>query len=163
MSNQPKILVLATVACAYPGADAVGKAHLEYPSNINVFRVPSPVLFPEDFYLRCFAKGVDGIIIAACGSDCPFHNAYPKLAARIDATVQRMKGGGIEIDRIRLTAICTVCIKAFLKEVNLMNDKLREIGPVDRAVAATVWQASITDFQSGLNLSAGTTKREVPV
>lgn len=30
----PKIMVLATEKCAYPGADAVGKAHQEYPSNV---------------------------------------------------------------------------------------------------------------------------------
>jgi len=148
----PTILVLATVACAYPGADAVGKAHLEYPSNISVLRVPSPVLFPEDFYLRSFARGVDGIIIAACGSDCPYHNAYPKLAARIDALVRKMKVGGLEIDRMRITAICTVCIKSFLKEVNQMDERLRKIGPVNRDLAGELWTASRREMQAGLNL-----------
>src|ERR1019366_5228537 len=68
----PKILVLATDKCAYPGADAVGKAHQEYPSNVYILRVLSPVLFPEDFYLRTYGQGIDGILIAACGSDCPY-------------------------------------------------------------------------------------------
>src|SRR5579883_1043383 len=95
---EPTILVLATVACAYPGADAVGKAHLEYPANVSILRVPSPVLFPEDFYLRAYARGIDGILIAACGSDCPYQDAYPKLARRIDRLVQKMKAGGLEIE-----------------------------------------------------------------
>lgn len=151
-SFEPRILVLATVACAYPGADAVGKAHLEYPANVSVFRVPSPVLFPEDFYLRSYARGVDGIIIAACGTDCPYHGAYPKLAARIDALVKRMKAGGLEIERMRITAICTVCIKAFLKEVNQMDQHLRKIGPANREVATTLWEASRREMQAGLNL-----------
>ena len=67
----PKIMVLATEKCAYPGADAVGKAHQEYPSNVYILRVLSPLLFPQDFYLRTYSKGIDGILIAACGSDCP--------------------------------------------------------------------------------------------
>ena len=150
-SFDPQILVLATVACAYPGADAVGKAHLEYPANVSIFRVPSPVLFPEDFYLRSYARGVDGIIIAACGSDCPYHGAYPKLAARIDALVKKMKGGGLEIGRMRLTAICTVCIKAFLKEVNQMDQHLRKIGPVNRAAANTLWAASRQELQNRIH------------
>ena len=104
----PKILVLATERCAYPGADAVGKAHQEYGSNVYVFRVPSPVLFPEDFYLGSFARGIDGILIAACGSDCPYRGAYDRLAKRIDALTARMRRGGLEIERIRITAICTV-------------------------------------------------------
>ncbi len=131
----PKILVLATEACAYPGADAVGKAHLEYGANVYVFRAPSPVLFPEDFFLRCYAKGIDGILIAACGSDCPYRGAYDRLAARIDHLTSRMKSGGLEIERIRLTAICTVCIKAYLKEVGQLDEHLRRLGPVNQALA----------------------------
>jgi F420-non-reducing hydrogenase iron-sulfur subunit len=149
---EPKILVLATVACAYPGADAVGKAHLEYPANVSIFRVPSPVLFPEDFYLRSYARGVDGILIAACGSECPYEGAYPKLAKRIDALVKKMKAGGLEIERMRLTAICTVCTKAFLKEVNMMNDHLGKIGPVRRELAEKLWLASRRELRAGLNL-----------
>jgi len=139
---QPTLLVLASVACAYPGADAVGKAHLEYPANVNIFRVPSPVLFPEDFYLRCFARGVDGILVASCGTDCPYEGVYARLSRRIDRLVTRLKEGGLEIDRLRLTAICTVCTKAFLKEVTQMNDKLTKLGPVDRAKATTLWKAA---------------------
>ncbi|HEV2318440.1 MAG TPA: hydrogenase iron-sulfur subunit [Verrucomicrobiae bacterium] len=153
-SFEPKILVLATVACAYPGADAVGKAHLEYPANVSVFRVPSPVLFPEDFYLRSYACGVDGIIIAACGTDCPYRDAYPKLAARIDALVRKMKVGGLEISRMRITAICTVCIKAFLKEVNQMDELLRKIGPVNREAAGKLWTASRQELRAGLDRAA---------
>jgi len=144
----PKILVLATEKCAYPGADAVGKAHLEYPSNVHILRVLSPVLFPEDFYLRAYSQGIDAILIAACGSDCPYHGAYDKLAARIDELTRRMKAGGLEIERIRLTAICTVCIKAFLKEIALLSDHLHRIGPVNRALAAQLRNESLTRLRA---------------
>ncbi len=144
----PKILVLATEACAYPGADAVGKAHLEYGANVYVFRVPSPVLFPEDFYLRCYAKGIDGILIAACGSDCPYRGAYDRLAARIDSLTTNMKSGGLEIQRIRLKAICTVCIKAYLKEVDEMNAKLLKVGPVNRAKARLLQEQAREELRS---------------
>lgn len=139
----PKLLVLATEKCAYAGADAVGKAHKEYASNVYILRVPSPAMFPEDFYLRSYAQGVDGIIIAACGSDCPYRGAYDKLAARIDAMTGRMKAGGLEIGRIRLTAICTVCVKAYLKEVAQMNKALQEFGPVNRELAGDLWTESV--------------------
>jgi coenzyme F420-reducing hydrogenase delta subunit len=132
----PKILVLATERCAYPGADAVGKAHQEYGANVYILRVPSPVLFPEDFYFRAWSRGIDGIMIAACGSDCPYRGAYDRLAQRIDDMTLRMKEGGLETERIRLTAICTVCIKAFLKEVSQLNAALTELGPVNQALAA---------------------------
>lgn len=151
---QPKIVVLATVACAYPGADAVGKAHLDYPANISILRVPSPVLFPEDFYLRAFAKGMDGILVASCGTDCPYEGVYQRLSRRIDRLVRRMKAGGLEIERLRLTAICTVCVKAFLKEVNQMNDKLRALGPVNTQTAATLWTQAVADLQTAVGQPA---------
>ncbi len=144
----PKILVLATERCAYPGADAVGKAHQEYGSNVYVFRVPSPVLFPEDFYLGSFARGIDGILIAACGSDCPYRGAYDRLAKRIDALTARMRRGGLEIERIRITAICTVCIKAYLKEVDEMNAKLLKVGPVNRAKARLLQEQAREELRS---------------
>ena len=149
----PKILVLATEKCAYPGADAVGKAHLEYPSNVYILRVASPVLFPEDFYLRAYSKGIDAILIAACGSDCPYHGAYEKLAARIDQLTIRMKAGGLEIERIRLTAICTVCIQAFLKEIALLGDHLHRIGPVNRSLAAQLRSESLVRLQAAARFS----------
>jgi F420-non-reducing hydrogenase iron-sulfur subunit len=144
----PKILVLATDKCAYPGADAVGKAHQEYPSNVYILRVLSPVLFPEDFYLRAYSHGIDGILIAACGSDCPYHGAYDRLAARIDRLTSQMNAGGLGIERIRLTAICTVCIKAFLKEIALITDHLNRLGPVDRQLAEQLRCESVERLQA---------------
>jgi coenzyme F420-reducing hydrogenase delta subunit len=132
----------------------VGKAHLEYPANINILRVPSPVLFPENFYLRSFTKGVDGILVTGCGTDCPFEGVYQKLSHRIDRLVRRMKAGGLEIERLRLTAICTVCIKAFLKEVNQMNDKLSALGPVNAQTAAALWSQSVADLRAAARLPA---------
>jgi F420-non-reducing hydrogenase iron-sulfur subunit len=123
-----KILVLATVTCAYPGADTVGQAHTDYPDNVYVLRVPAPVLLPEDFYLRCFEKGIGGVIIMACGTDCPYEGAYQRLAARIDGLYRPLQERGIDPRRIRLTSICTVCSGAFLKEVNAMNNLLQEMG-----------------------------------
>lgn len=153
-SFNPKILVLATEACAYPGADAVGKAHLEYGANVYVLRVPSPVLFPEDFYLRCYARGIDGILIAACGSDCPYRGAYDRLAARIDRLTTHMKTGGLEIQRIRLTAICTVCIKAYLKEVGQMDEQLRALGPVNRPLAEQLRIAARAQMREAAHVHA---------
>ena len=116
-----RILILATASCAYPGADAVGQAHLSYPANTFVLRVPAPVLFPESFYYDSFEKGIGGIIVMSCGVECPYEGAYEKLAARLDRVALGLKERGINPRRLKLTAICTVCTKSFLKEVTAMN------------------------------------------
>ena len=124
-----KILILATETCAYPGADSVGQAHSSYPANTYIMRVRAPVLFPEQFYLGCFKKGISGIIIMSCGEECPYDGAYHALARRLDRLYPMMKAHNLDIRRLRLTAICTVCNRAFLNEINLMNDLVKELGP----------------------------------
>ncbi len=119
-----RILILATASCAYPGADAVGQAHLSYPANTFVLRVPAPVLFPESFYYESFEKGIGGIIVMSCGVECPYEGAYEKLAARLDKVTLGLKERGVNPRRLKLTAICTVCTKSFLKEVTEMNKVL---------------------------------------
>lgn len=124
-----KILILATDSCAYPGANSVGQAHSSYPANTYILRVRAPVMFPERFYLDCFRKGISGIIIMSCGEECPYKGAYHAFAKRIDRVYVMMRELDIDIRRLRLTAICTVCNRSFLKEVNLMNDIVQELGP----------------------------------
>jgi coenzyme F420-reducing hydrogenase delta subunit len=129
ISHKGKILILATETCAYPGADSVGQSHSSYPSNTFILRVRAPVLFPEQFYMDCFKKGISGIIIMSCGEECPYEGAYKALARRLDRVYQLMKAADLDIRRLRLTAICTVCNRAFLKEINQMNDVITELGP----------------------------------
>ena len=124
LEKRPKILILATETCAYPGADNVGQIHADYPTNAYVVRVPAPVMFPEEFYLRCFEKGIAGIIVMSCGHECPYEGAYDRFAARIGRVHALMKERGLDTKRLRLCAICTVCSKAFLKEVNELNEYL---------------------------------------
>jgi F420-non-reducing hydrogenase iron-sulfur subunit len=124
-AGAPKILILATSSCAYPGADAVGQAHLEYPPNTYIINVPSPAVFPEDFYYTCFEKGVGGIIVMSCGVECPYEGAYQRLAARLDRVSLGLEERGINKERLKLCSICTVCTKSFLKAVNEMNDLLK--------------------------------------
>jgi F420-non-reducing hydrogenase iron-sulfur subunit len=118
----PKILILATSTCAYPGADAAGQAHLSYPANTYIINVPSPAVFPEDFYYRCFERGIGGIIVMSCGVECPYQGAYERLAARIDRVSLGLKKRGISQERLKLCSICTVCTKPFLKVIQEMND-----------------------------------------
>jgi len=135
-SKEGKILILATESCAYPGANSVGQAHSSYPANTYIMRVRAPVLFPEQFYIDCFKKGISGIIIMSCGEECPYEGAYHALAKRIDNVFQMMKKYNLDLRRLRLTAICTVCNRAFLKEINDMNALIKEIGPPEFKEAA---------------------------
>jgi coenzyme F420-reducing hydrogenase delta subunit len=135
-SQHPKILILGTLSGGYAGADSTGQSHLEYPPNTYILPVMSPVMFPPEFYLRAFERGIDGIIVMYSGTDSPYRVEAEGTAKLINRAYALMKERGIDIRRLRLAAICTVCVKPFLKEVNQMNDLLKGIGFVRDELAA---------------------------
>ena len=129
-TTTPKILILATLSGGYAGADSVGQLHTDYASNVYVLPTVCPAMFPEEFYLRTFEKGIDAILVMYSGTDCPYKGGAERTAEIINRVYPMMKKRGIDPRRLRLMAICTVCTKPFLKEVTEMNIFLQEIGLV---------------------------------
>ena len=134
-TKQPKILILATLAGGYAGADSTGQSHLDYPANTFILPVMCPCMFPPEFFVRAFERGIDGIIVMYSGTDSPYKVEADGTAKLINQAYDLMKTHGIDIRRLRLAAICTVCVKPFLKEVNQMNDLLKGIGLVKDELA----------------------------
>jgi coenzyme F420-reducing hydrogenase delta subunit len=132
----PKILILATIAGGYRGADSTGQSHLEYPPNTYILPVMSAAIFRESFYLQAFERGFDGIIVMYSGTDSPYKGESERTAELINSTYQLMKEREIDVRRLKLAAICTVCVRPFLNEVTKMNELLGQIGPLKRSKAA---------------------------
>ncbi|MCA9952737.1 MAG: hydrogenase iron-sulfur subunit [Anaerolineales bacterium] len=140
-----KILILATLSGGYAGADSVGQLHTDYPANVYILPVVCPAMFPEDFYIRAFARGIDAILVMYSGTDCPYKGGAERTAEIINRVYPLMQKQGIDTRRLRLTAICTVCTRPFLNEVNNMNQLLAEIGSVRAemtAVPQPEWMAA---------------------
>jgi len=135
-SSQPKILILATLAGGYAGADSTGQSHLEYPANTYILPVMCPCMFPPEFFVRAFERGIDGVIVMYSGTDSPYKVEADGTAKLINRAYTLMKARGIDIRRLRLAAICTVCVKPFLKEVNQMTELLKGIGFVKNEIAS---------------------------
>lgn len=127
-----KILILATLSGGYAGADSVGQLHASYAPNTYILPVVCPAMFPEDFYLRAFERGIDAIMVMYSGTDCPYKGGAERTAQLINKVYPLMTERGIDTRRLKLMAICTVCTSAFMREVSQMNETLAEIGPVDR-------------------------------
>lgn len=134
-TQQPKILILATLAGGYAGADATGQSHFEYPADTYILPVMCPCLFPPEFYLHAFECGIDGILVLYSGTDSPYQVEAGGTAKLIQRAYELMKVRGIDTRRLRLAAICTVCVKPFLKEVNRMQELLKGIGRVKDEIA----------------------------
>lgn len=135
--KETKILILASLSGGYAGADSVGQLHAEYAPNTYVFPCLSPCMFPEDFYLHAFERGIDAVLVMYSGTDCPYKGAPERTAQVINRVYSMMQERGIDTRRLRLVAICTVCTKPFMREVEQMNELLQEIGPIRAEISAT--------------------------
>ncbi|MBN2148137.1 MAG: hydrogenase iron-sulfur subunit [Anaerolineales bacterium] len=135
-AKEPKILILATLAGGYAGADSTGQVHAEYPANTYILPIMCPVMFPPEFFVRAFERGIDAIMIMYSGTDSPYKVEADGTADLVNRTYALMKTRGIDTRRLRLAAICTVCVKPFLKEVNQMSDLLKGIGFVKDEITA---------------------------
>lgn len=136
--DETKILILATLSGGYAGADSVGQLHTDYATNTYILPVLCPCMFPEEFYLRTLEKGIDAILVMYSGTDSPYKGGPERAAQIINRVYPMMTERGINPRRLRLVAICTVCTRPFLKEVEQMNQVLQEIGPVRYELAAGV-------------------------
>ncbi len=120
-SYRPKIMVVTMERSSYLAADALGQLHLEYPTSVYVLKTILPAVLPATFYVDSLKKGIDGILIASAGSDCPVEKAFEVLSATVRKAQVMMKNEGIPAKRLRLVAICSVCTSALLKEINQMT------------------------------------------
>jgi len=149
-SEDMKILILATLSGGYAGADSVGQLHASYAPNTYILPVVCPAMFPEDFYLRAFERGIDAVLVMYSGTDCPYKGGAERTAQLINKVYPLMTERGIDTRRLRLVAICTVCTSAFIREIAQMNQTLAEIGPVRNELAAAVAaQASLSSDEVG--------------
>lgn len=128
--QRTKILILGTLSGGYRAADAVGQLHTDYSSNTYIIPILSAAMFSEAFYLEAFDQGIDAVIVMYSGSDSPYKGSAEQTAQIINRTYPLMKARGINTRRLRLVAMCTVCTAAFLREIQLMESVLAEIGPV---------------------------------
>jgi len=131
-NKSTKILLLATLSGGYRGADMVGQGHMDYPPNTYILPVMSAAIFPPKFYIDAFEKGFDAITVMYSGTDSPYKGESEKTAEIVNKTYDKMKELNLDPRRLRLAAICTVCVRPFLEEVQRAEKLLEEIGSVPR-------------------------------
>lgn len=142
--QESKILILGTLSGGYRGADATGQSHQEYPPNTYILPIRTAAMFPPSFYLDAFRRGIDGILVMYSGTDSSFKGDSERTGEMVNETYALMKARGIDTRRLRLVAICTVCVRPFLNEIREMNALLAEIGPVDRRELTLSPQVAVT-------------------
>ncbi len=130
---EPKILIFSTEYISDPAIDLAGLSHKDYPPTTAIIRVPCSSMIRPDYILLAIKKGFDGVFIAADGEECPFRKDCTEVtSARVDEAIKLLTENGIEPQRIKMAAICSVCTDAFVKALREFYEVLKKLGPVKR-------------------------------
>ena len=128
---KPRILVFSTNNISDPGIDLAGSRHLHYPATVSTMNVPCSSALKPGWILHAFERGLDGVFIGSDGDECALLDDCGARTARIIAQAQDlMKVKGVEPQRLKMAALCSVCAEPFVGYMREFSQTLTDLGPV---------------------------------
>jgi coenzyme F420-reducing hydrogenase delta subunit len=129
-SARPRILVFSTNAISDPGIDLAGSNHLHYSPGVMVIGLPCTSGIRPGWLLHAIERGFDGVFVASDGDECAFLPDCAERSSRIMAQAQALlKDRGLQPQRLRMAAICSVCADPFTRHVQQFARALAELDP----------------------------------
>ncbi len=130
---KPKILVFSTNLISDVGIDYTGLLHMHYPATTAIIRLPCSSMIRPEWIILALKSGFDGVFVAADGTDCPYlRDCTDRTARRVDKALRMAEEEGIEPQRIKMAAICSVCAEPFVNHMRNFYQTLVKLGPVKR-------------------------------
>jgi F420-non-reducing hydrogenase iron-sulfur subunit len=133
----PRILVFSTNNISDPGVDLAGSAHLHYSPGVRVIGLPCTSGIRPSWIVRALEHGFDGVFIASDGDECAYLPDCAKRSSAIVASAQAsLRERGIDPQRLRLAAICSVCAEPFTRHMTQFSEALTALGPATSPATA---------------------------
>jgi coenzyme F420-reducing hydrogenase delta subunit len=132
----PRILVFSTTNISDPGIDLAGSSHMHYSPRVMVINLPCTSAIKPSWILYAMQQGFDGVFIAADGEECAYLPDCAERTAGIMTTAQELlKEHGLEPQRVRMAAVCSVCAEPFTNYMHEYAAALRDLGPAKQVAA----------------------------
>ncbi len=126
----PRILVFSTNNISDPGIDLAGSSHMHYSPGVDVIGLPCTSGIRPAWILHALQTGFDGVFVASDGDECAYLPDCAERSSRIMSQSQaRMRELGIDPQRLRMAAICSVCAEPFTRHVQGFSTALAALGP----------------------------------
>ena len=131
-SPAPRILVFSTNNISDPGIDLAGSRHLHYPATVSVLAVPCSSGIKPSWILHALQTGQDGVFIASDGEECAYlPDCAERTAHLVTRAQQLMAEEGLEPQRLKMAAVCSVCAEPLVNYMREFSQMLLDMGPVD--------------------------------
>jgi F420-non-reducing hydrogenase iron-sulfur subunit len=127
----PKILVFSSEKISDPAIDLAGLLKKHYPPSVYNITVPCTSSIKPRWILHALKRGIDGVFIASDGTDCAYRSDCSDITSvTIKSAQEAMKIDGINVARIKMAAICSVCADPFVKHMKAFMNSLTVMGSI---------------------------------
>lgn len=128
--RNPRILVFSTISISDPGIDLAGSRHLEYPAAVQTMAVPCSSGLKPAWVVHALEQGFDGVFIASDGEECAYLPDCAERTAHLVTKAQElMREKGMEPQRLKMAAVCSVCAEPFVNYMREFSEVLRGLTP----------------------------------
>jgi F420-non-reducing hydrogenase iron-sulfur subunit len=103
---------------------------LQYPTNINIIRVPCTGKLDILHILRAFEKGADGVYAVGCmEGDCHYNTGNLRARKRVEQAAKILDTVGVGGQRVQMRNLSSGEGPLFVKYAKEIVEKIKELGP----------------------------------
>jgi coenzyme F420-reducing hydrogenase delta subunit len=103
---------------------------LQYPTNINIIRVPCTGKVDILHILRAFEKGADGVYAVGCmEGDCHYNTGNLRARKRVEQAAKILDTVGVGGKRVQMRNLSSGEGPLFVKFAKEIVEQIKELGP----------------------------------
>ncbi len=103
---------------------------LQYPTNINIIRVPCTGKVDILHILRAFEKGADGVYAVGCmEGDCHYNTGNLRARKRVEQAAKILDTVGVGGKRVQMRNLSSGEGPLFVKYAKEIAEQIQELGP----------------------------------
>jgi coenzyme F420-reducing hydrogenase delta subunit len=104
----PKIAGFLCRWCSYAGADLAGSTRTNYPSSIQIIRVPCTSRISPQLVMKALTNGLDGVLISGCHpGTCHYVDGNLRARRRFLVLRHLLEFMGIDPKRLQMSWVST--------------------------------------------------------
>jgi coenzyme F420-reducing hydrogenase delta subunit len=127
---EPRVIGFVCKWCTYSGADLAGTSRLHYSPNVRLVRLPCSGRIDQQFIIKAFEQGADGVIVSGCHpGDCHYNEGNYYARRRNLAFRELLDFHGIDLQRLEFSWISAAEAVKWTQVIDDFTQRLRKLGP----------------------------------
>lgn len=126
----PKIVGFLCQWCSYAGADLAGSTRTNYPSSIQIIRVPCTSRISPQFIMKALTSGLDGVLISGCHpGTCHYVDGNLRARRRFLVLRHLLDFMGVAPQRLQMSWVSASEGHKWIEIVKQVTQDITALGP----------------------------------